>query len=160
MKENHHETILLEGLADGDAKIFDYLFHFYYSGLVAFAIKYVNDKDVAEDLVQEFFYKLWLNRKKRSIKETVKSYFFTAIKNRSLDFIRHQSVKEKVSEFILHTNHDYSDTEAEFLVESELEERINDAVKKLPEKCRHIFVLNRMQGMKAKEIAVEKVYKE
>ncbi len=150
-QEPLHEKILIEGLRSGNQQIFDYLFHYYYSGLVAFAIKYVDNKDTAEDIVQEFFYKLWIKRGKLEIKQTIKTYFFTSIKNRSLDYIKHQQVKKNFVDQVkgsadIHEEYD-------LLVESELRERINLAIDKLPEKCRQIFIMNRFDGLSPKEIA-------
>jgi len=153
MSENFHETVLIEGLKEGNVKIFDYLFHLYYTGLVAFAMKYVSEKEVAEDLVQDFFYKLWLDRSKLQINQTIKAYFFTAIKNKSFDYVRHQSVKSKASEFFKTNTVQVTEQGEDYLIESELNERIEMALKKLPEKCRQVFMQNRFEGLKPIEIA-------
>lgn len=153
MQENFHEKILLEGLTEGNVKIYDYLFHYYYSGLVAFAMKYVLEKEIAEDIVQEFFYKLWMDKEKLSIHHTLKSYFFAAVKNRCLDFIRHKVVKDRVGEQIKRDRANDQVTDPNFLVESELREKIHEALEKLPEKCRQVFIMNRFEGLKQVEIA-------
>jgi len=149
-----HENILLEGLKTGNQPMFDYLFHYYYSGMVAFVVKYVNNKDVAEDIVQDFFFKLWINRSRLNIQESLKSYFFTSVKNKALDYLKHQQIKEKANKYfekeaVVETNED-------FLVESELRESIELAISKLPDKCREIFILNRLEGYSPKEIAQKK----
>ncbi len=90
-----HEKILTEGLREGNVKIFDYLFHFYYSGLVLLSFRLVGDKDVAEDIVQDFFLRLWANRKNLVIKQSIKSYFFTSIKNKSLDFLKRKKKRAR-----------------------------------------------------------------
>ena len=150
-QEPLHEKILIEGLRSGNQQIFDYLFHYYYTGLVAFAIKYVDNKDIAEDIVQEFFYKLWIKRGELEIKQTIKTYFFTSVKNRSLDYIKHQQVKKKFVDQVKESADIHEDYD--LLVESELRERINLAIEKLPEKCRQIFIMNRFDGLSPKEIA-------
>jgi len=91
-----HEKILLEGLKEGNEKIFDYIFHYYYSGLVVFVQKYVPDQDVAEDIVQALFVKLWISRAELSINSSLKSYLFSSVKNRCIDYIRHEETKGKV----------------------------------------------------------------
>ena len=93
---NSEEKILLNGLAEGNVRIFDYLFMHYYAGLVAYAIKLGVDKDAAEDMVQDFFFKLWNNRTTLTIKDTLKSYFFVSIKNKCLDHFRHQKTKQNL----------------------------------------------------------------
>jgi len=153
MQENASEIILQQGLAEGNVRIFDYLFHHYYSGMVVFAMKLVNEKEVAEDIVQEFFFKLWSEREKRSINQSLKSYFFSSVRNRCLDHLRHKKVCEKADSFIAREMQQNIFEEHNFLVESELRERIHDAISKLPEKCRKIFVMNRLEGFKPSEIS-------
>lgn len=147
-----HEQILLDGLKEGNLKIFDYLFHYYYSGLVVFSFKYVEDMDTAEDLVQDFFFHLWLNREKLDIHRSVKSYFFSAVKNKSLDLLKHRKIGHKIENELTYLRSDAIE-EQDFLVESELNERINEALGKLPEKCKKIFLMNRFDGIKPEEIA-------
>lgn len=153
MNHNVQEKVLLNGLIEGNTQIYDYLFHFYYSGLVAFAIRYVHEKDAAEDIVQDFFYKLWMNRENLRISKTIKVYFFTSIKNACLDHLRHEKVKDKARELILHQSQQEDLDESRLLVESELRDRINQAIDNLPDKCRQIFIMNRFEGLKASEIA-------
>ncbi len=147
-----HERILLEGLKEGNVKIFDYLFHYYYSGLVVFSFNYVGDMNTAEDLVQDFFLHLWLNREKINIHQSIKGYFFSAVKNKSLDSLKHKKVGKRIVSELTHLHSDLTE-DAGFLVESELDEQINAALSKLPEKCRNIFVMNRFDGLKPAEIA-------
>jgi RNA polymerase sigma-70 factor (ECF subfamily) len=147
-----HEQILVDGLKEGDLKIFDYLFHYYYSGLVVFAFRYTGNMHAAEDLVQDFFFQLWLNREKTVIRQSLKSYFFSAVKNKSLDFLKHQKIERKAETELKCFRPDRAD-EQQFLVESELEEQVNRALAKLPEKCRKIFLMNRFDGLKPDRIA-------
>jgi RNA polymerase sigma-70 factor (ECF subfamily) len=147
-----HEKILLDGLKEGDMKIFDYLFHYYYSGLVVFSFSYIEDMDAAEDLVQDFFFHLWLNHEKLDIHQSIKSYFFTAIRNKSHNFIKRRKIEHRIEKELTYL-HSKEVDEKNLLVESELSERINEALDKLPEKCRKIFLMNRFEGMKPAEIA-------
>jgi RNA polymerase sigma-70 factor (ECF subfamily) len=153
MNKENHEQVLIDGLSEGNEKIFDYIFQYYYSGLVIFAMKYVTDKDTAEDIVQDFFYRLWVNRESLLIKQSVKSYFFSSVKNRCLDYLRHQETKEKAAVNIMDSNSCEMSVLPHYLVESELRERIQEALQKLPEKCRYIFEMNRFDGLTPKEIA-------
>lgn len=149
---NLHEQILLDGLKEGNVKVFDYLFHYYYSGLVAFSCNYVKNTDAAEDLVQDFFFHLWLKREKIDIHQSIKSYFFSAIKNKSLDYLKHQKIGIKIENELTYI-HIGATEEQDFLVESELNEQLQEALGKLSEKCRKIFLMNRFDGIKPAEIA-------
>jgi RNA polymerase sigma-70 factor (ECF subfamily) len=153
MQDNASEIVLQQGLIEGNVRIFDYLFQHYYSGLVVFAIKIVHEKEVAEDIVQEFFYRLWSDRNKLVITKSIKSYFFTSVKNKCFDYMRHQKVRKKTEDLIGKEILQESITERDFIIEMELKERIEQAIERLPEKCRKIFILNRMEGYKPDKIA-------
>lgn len=150
-----HEVILVEGLKEGNVKIYDYLFQYYYSGLVVFVQKYIPDNDSAEDIVQDFFVKLWINRDKLSITTSLKAYFFSSIKNRCIDHLRHEVTKGKAEKYLLVSLQETTG-EQNLLIESELREKINAAIDKLPPVCREVFMLNRFDGLKPAEIAAKK----
>ncbi|MDX5345987.1 MAG: sigma-70 family RNA polymerase sigma factor, partial [Hymenobacteraceae bacterium] len=75
-------------LAADDAPAFESLFRSYYSGLCHFALKFVRDKETAEELVQDLFVHLWENRHTLQISGSVKSYLFTATRNRAFNYLK------------------------------------------------------------------------
>lgn len=152
VKLTNPEQILIDGLKEGNTKVFDYLFNYYYSGLVVFSNRYLLDMAAAEDLVQDFFFQLWASHRTISINQSLKSYFFTSVKNKSLDFLKHQKIGVRVGNELLYLQKEMLE-EKDFLVESELDRQLNLALDKLPEKCRQIFMMNRFDGMKPVQIA-------
>lgn len=152
-----HEKILTDGLKEGNEKIFDHLFHYYYSGLVVFSYKYVEDMAVAEDLVQDFFFHLWFNRQRLDIRQSIKSYVFTSVKNKSLDYLKHREIRQKASKELSYLQQE-KDRHINVVTQFELEEHIENALRKLPDKCRKVFLMNRFEGIKPTEIArLEKI---
>lgn len=147
------DVILIEGLTEGNEKIYDYIFSHYYSGLVAFAVNKGITKDVAEDLVQEFFLKLWINRSKNKINDNLKNYLFVAIKNACYDYFRREKQKDKTLQSLPLEELKVADKPEEWLTESELKVQLDKALEKLPEKCRKIFIMSRFDGLKPDEIA-------
>lgn len=154
MKNEIHEKILVEGIQEHNEKVFDYLFHLYYSSLVVFCEKMVSDRDVAEDIVQGFFVFLWLNSNDIQINQSIKSYFFTSVRNRSFDHLRHQKVKDKAGKRLLEESKTHDDHN--FMLETELRQYIDKALDKLPPVCREVFVMNRFEGLRPAEIAEKK----
>ena len=152
MHSNLEDKILIQGLVEGNSKIFDYIFLHYYSVLVAYVIKQGIDNAAAEDIVQDFFIKLWINRNSLSITESLKNYFFSSIKNKCYDYFRHEKVEEKAKEMLL-LDSEEGFNDRDHLAESDLRELINMAIGKLPDKCRKIFIMNRFKHMKPAEIA-------
>ena len=154
MSVNYHEKILIDALKEGNQQVFDYLFHLYYSGLVVFAIKYVENRETAEDIVQDIFVNIWLKRESINISQSLKSYFFTSVRNRSLDYLRQMKVKLRVNELNkLEENPIQPD---DFIIESELRELLNNAINKLPPTCKEIFLMNRFEGIAPNNIAIQK----
>ena len=152
MHSNLEDKILIQGLVEGNSKIFDYIFLHYYSVLVAYVIKQGIDNAAAEDIVQDFFIKLWINRNSLSITESLKNYFFISIQNKCYDYFRHEKVEEKAKEMLL-LDSEEGFNDRDHLAESDLRELINMAIGKLPDKCRKIFIMNRFKHMKPAEIA-------
>lgn len=142
-----NENILIEGLRKQDKAIFDFVFNYYYSGLCAFAMRFLNDREATEDLVQDFFVSLWSEASRLQVNTSLKAYLFTAIKNRCLDSQRHSMVRERyINYFLSHSNE--IDHSAEFMfVESELRAAIQRSIEKLTPRCREIYEMNRVKGL-------------
>jgi RNA polymerase sigma-70 factor (ECF subfamily) len=147
------EETLIQRLINGEQTAFELLFRFYYPGLVTFASQIVLDTDEAEEIVQEFFVKLWTGRKEIKKSETLKSYFFTSVKNRALNVLKKEKISEKVREELremIETDRLY---QPDLFVESELQARIKSAFEKLPPRANEVFTLSRFKGFSNDEIA-------
>jgi RNA polymerase sigma-70 factor, ECF subfamily len=146
------ENRLFERINKSDEKAFEILFHQYYGILCSFASKLIYDDVAAEEIVQDFFVKLWEKREQISIETSVKNYFFRSVKNYSLNFIQHNKTK------IAHEQKLLSEVENNFsddnnYPEPDLFEKIEESINSLPEKRREIFRLSRQEGLKYQEIA-------
>ena len=136
-------------------KEFEQLFKEYYTKLCYFALKYMNDNEEAEEVVQDVFYKLWEKRKIISIKTSVNAYLYIAVRNKCLQKINHQKVKEKYLKTVKKDAEISTDNTDDTLIYNESIEIFNEAMNTLPEKCRTIFKMSRFEGLKYKEIAIE-----
>ncbi len=147
------EKDLIARLKSGDQTAFELLFHFYYPGLVMYASQFTANIEDAEEIVQDFFVRFWEKHQKLVPCDSLKNYFFSSVKNSSLDFLKHQKIEKKyVNEMIeLSRHHLAYDTDLFF--QSELQEKLKRGVDLLPGKCREIFVMSRIQGLKNEEIA-------
>lgn len=131
---------------------FEKLFKDHFVHLCNFARGYLNDTEDAKEIVQEVFFKLWQNRDSINLDKSVKSYLFTSVRNRSLNFIRdHKKFKSQVLDVDI-ADYDLA-FEQDVFSKYDLENRINVALNKLPEKCREVFVMSRQEELKYKEIA-------
>jgi RNA polymerase sigma-70 factor (ECF subfamily) len=147
------EHILIERFKSGDQLAFEQIFRFYYPGLVVFASQYVMDEEDAEEIVQDFFVRLWQKKDQVNPTETLKPYLFTSIKNRSLNFLYQKKHKEKLVHKLLETSRTSLLYQSDLYVTSELQEAIRKAIGALSPKCREVFILSRINGLKNEDIA-------
>ncbi len=134
------------------------IFYANFDVLCHYAESIIKDRNYAEDVVIESFERFWEDRGKIKIKENARSYLFRSVRNRCIDHLRQKKRYfeieiEKASELSsLKLSPAYFDS-SDPLEIKELEQKIEDAIGRLPESCRDIFLMNRRQGLKYKEIA-------
>jgi hypothetical protein len=87
------ENRLFERINKSDQKAFEILFHNYYKILCLFASKLIHDDVAAEEIVQDFFVKLWEKREQITLKLRLKTTFFVQSKTYALNFIQHNKTK-------------------------------------------------------------------
>ena len=128
---------------------FEQLFREHFKPLCSFALKYVADWDEAKGLVHEAFVAFWEKFDKLPADTQYKSYLYTAVRNRCLNYLRdkkpHLSL-DRVPENQLMELPTQLET-------SELESHIEAAIQSLPEKCRMVFELNRLEGLRYAQVA-------
>jgi len=147
------ESDLIDRLKEGDQTAFELLFHFYYPGLVMFAIQFIVDRNEAEEIVQEFFVRFWQKRQKYILGDSLKNYFFSSVKNKSLDFLKHKKIEEKYIEHLSGLSKEHLVFDPDLYIASELQEKIIEAIDLLPEKRKEIFIMSRLQGLSNDDIA-------
>ncbi len=137
-------------IAAGDRLAFEALFRQHYGPLCAFATGYVKEPDAAEDLVQDLFFRLWLDREKVSITTSTKAYLYASVRNRCLNAVKAGSRMRVLNEEVDDHPADDGRTEDEH---TERIARVQAAIGSLPEERRKIFKLSRYEGLKYQEIA-------
>lgn len=149
-----NENNLFIQIKKGDKKSFETLFKTYYAALVHFAKSYLSDQDECEEIVQAFFLKLWEDRKKINITISVKSYLFSSIRNRCLNHLKHEKIKQAYESHAIQTHQNEINVSDHF-IEPDLMEKINRFINELPPRRKQIFILSREHGLKYREIADE-----
>ena len=147
------EKLLISGLQQQNKVIFDLVFTYYYSGLCAFANHILKDMQASEDLVQDFFVKIWHQADKIQINCSLKSYFFSSIKNRAFDILKHEKVKTQYANLNDGCEESVTPDEIWEFTQGELEELIEKALQQVPPRAREIFELSRFKGVANDDIA-------
>ncbi len=150
-----HEKDLIVRLKNGDQTAFELLFHFYYPGLVMYSTQFTTDRMEAEEIVQNFFVRFWQKHQQIIPSDSLKNYLFLSVKNGSLNYLKHKRVEEKYIRSMSELSNQHLIFEPDVYVETELQEKIKNAIDLLPEKCREIFIMSRIRGLKNEEIATE-----
>jgi RNA polymerase sigma-70 factor, ECF subfamily len=136
-----------------DLKTFENLFRQYYQMLCSYAHRMIHDPDASEEVVQDLFYTLWERRTELQINASVKSYLFTAVHNRCLKYIEHRNVESKYRNHYILNHSEMDSTSNDTLSMGELQEKIDKALRSLPDRYGKIFRMSRFEGLKYYEIA-------
>lgn len=143
-------------LQKGNTYAYELIFRRYYVSLCGFAMRFVEQPETSEEIVQDIFLKLWEKKAGLTIDTSLKSYLFKAVYNSCNNYLAHAKVRNRyvslVRESILKHEH-AADPVLDSLTYKELDQKINQAIEDLPAECRKIFKLSRLEGMKYAEIA-------
>ena len=147
------EKQVLETIQSGNESAFEMIFRSYYQPLCRYAYSFLEDKEEAEEVVQSAFITIWEKRNGLDIQTSLKSYLYRMVRNACLNVIKHEKIKQQ------HVAHELAVTESSYesvsqkVYASELELKISEAMKTLPEQCRLVFQLSRFEELKYQEIA-------
>lgn len=151
------DKVLVEQIRDDDREAFEKLFRKYYSSLQRFLWGYVTNQQVAEDLVQEVFVRIWENRYALNPDKKIKTYLYKIGRNLAIDHTRHRKIVRDWEEEkkALHSLSPVDQAINEKLHNKLMLREIKQAIEGLPKRRRLVFMLSRYEGMTYKEIAEE-----
>jgi RNA polymerase sigma-70 factor (ECF subfamily) len=159
LKPNEHHTELFHAHANGDKEAFGQLYKLYFPRLYAFSFKIIKDGNLAKDLVQNVFIKIWESPTVINI-ENPELFLYQMVRNACLNYIRHLKVVDNLKTIVkdqyLGEELYYIDlvgNQPYLLIEKELEGKIFEVMNSLPEKCLAVFRMSRIDGLKNREIA-------
>lgn len=144
---------IADQLARKDEAAFEQVFKQYYKNLHAYAYTILKDEDLAEEMVQQVFFKLWDRADTLSLSASLQAYLYKAVYHESLNHLKHLKVRSEHQMRIVHSLRQEPENAAQTLQGKEMESRIRKALNELPEQCRTIFQMSRFEELKYKEIA-------
>jgi RNA polymerase sigma-70 factor (family 1) len=144
-----------------DEEAFEILYRRFYPRLYNYSLKIIGELTVSQDMVHEVFIKFWENRSNLE-GNTYGALLFKMTRNMCFNYLKHQKVIENKSIDLKSCRQweelyriEFVKDEPYLLIEKELEEQFQEIVNDLPERCREVFILSRVKGMKNREIALE-----
>lgn len=146
------DSQILNKLKEGDSLAYNQLFDKYYMPLCVYSLKYCDSFQLAEDIVQDFFVKIWDEKIYLKFENPMAPYLFRAIKNNTLQAIKKQSkykfdaIEKIVNNLMEEESLDFVSLEAE-------KKKLFEQVEALPEKSKEVFKAIVLENMKYKEVA-------
>lgn len=151
MPEEEGDIILLNLIREGDKLAFRHLFETYFTPLCRFMHFYVHETSIVEELALDIFTYVWENRKTLRIQISFKAYLFQAARNKCLNELRRKKPTMSLDQEEL----DIEETNVMSLETEELYQLIQEAIMALPDKCKEVFQLSRIENLTNQEIATQ-----
>ena len=136
------------GVKNSNSAAFKILFYRYYESLYSFFWNRTQSEELAKDFVQDVFTRLWQHRDNLNPDLSIKSYIFRIAQNILIDFFR-----KKKTQAVSHEEFSKNEPTENPSELYDLEESVVKAISDLPDDLRVVFLLNRFDGLKYKEIA-------
>lgn len=137
----------------GNENAFSQIYSRYVLDLLKIAAKKTNNRDDAEELVQNCFLKLYQHKNKLANKLNLFAYLYVILKNQVFNYHRSLLTHQKYENYVLHKETQTDNSLLDFLEAKDLESEIYGAIEKLPEKCKNVFLLSRKKHLSNKQIA-------
>jgi RNA polymerase sigma-70 factor, ECF subfamily len=148
----HSEGELIALLKEGREEAFHRIFQQYYRPLTLFAMKYVGDVEEAKEITQEFFIRIWTKHRELNITLSLKIYLYRGVRNACLNYLDANKVAQKRLRDYQQSSFS-NDNPLEKILVAEQEELLMQVIESLPEKCKEIFFLSRMEKLSNQAIA-------
>lgn len=145
--------MLVSRLRSKDKSAFALVFNDHFAILVNYAMRFLDDREEAEETVQDVFVKFWDKCSELAPESSVKSYLYRSVHNTCLNLIKHKKVKDAYRDHVIN----YMERTSEIVLEKPDPEKtrleILAEIDNLPPRCSEIFKLSRLEGLKYQEIA-------
>jgi RNA polymerase sigma-70 factor (family 1) len=144
---------LKEKIAAGDQNAFRELFMGYCTALTQFAFSIVRSRDAAREIIDEVFIRIWRNKARIQNIHNLKVYLYTAAKNTALNYLSANARKNIAEPFDFFSVHLVDDLSPEKkMINSEIMQKISEAIEALPPRCKMVFKLVREDGLSYREV--------
>jgi len=153
LKRIDNEQLLLKQISEGDEHAFGVLFYHYVPVLKAFAFRFTKSDAAAEEIIQDTFLRVWLNRDKLEAVENVKAWLYKYTSSECLSYLRKALKRARAMDDLKLDEPGESNTTIDTIHLNEVSQLVNEAVRKLPAQRKRIYQMSRNEGMNIPQIA-------
>lgn len=147
------EKSLLHQISIGDAHAFSIIFHRYSPKVYHYALKIIKSENLAEEIAQEVFVKIWKLEEQLNEIKNLDAYLNVLTKNHTLKVLRRIALETKTSRMMRDDfKEDHNETE-EYIIFKDSEKILNQAIEKLPAQQKLVYMLCHQEGLKYEEVA-------
>lgn len=151
--EQLEEQLLLRQLKRGNMDSYEIIFHRYYTAYFHFAKGMLKDEKAAEDIIQNVFMKIWINRETLEETKSIKNYIYVLTKREILNHFRAKyytqvTLTEEIQKYDIP-----EENKALALDYEELKESVQQVINHMPPRRRHIYYMSRLKSVPNKDIA-------
>lgn len=150
----YSDNTLVQSLINGNEQAFEQVFKAYFKNLHAYACNILKNDATSEEVVQNVFFKLWSSKNNINVQSSLSAYLYRAVHNECMNHIKHGNVRKVYQMHAAYTMQAAGNGHADNgHAQTELHQKLQEAMNDLPEQCRTIFQLSRFEDLKYREIA-------
>ncbi len=145
---------VLKGLKEGRLEAFDELYNHYRERIYLGAFKLIKSHELAQEILQDVFMKIWENRNTIDLNKNFQSYIFRIMRTTSYDYFRKIALdQERLDSLIIQSLKMQSASAESAIFYKEANSRLEQVLLQLPEKCREVYVLCKLEGRSHQEVS-------
>ena len=148
-----NEQSVLIKIAAGDHQAFREVYDFYYQSIYKYALHLLKSELLAEEIIQETFLKIWINRLRLPEILNLESYLVTIARNRSLDILRQSALRYRKDQTLKNTFEFSTNETEEQIILKDTRLILSEAIAQLPPQQKQVYELCKQQGLKYDEVA-------
>lgn len=151
----YNEKALLEQVAAGSEEAFGLLFHAWRNKLYFFILRISASPEAAEDVLQDVFVKLWINRAELLSIDHFSAYLYRMAQNHIINNARRMALESSILEELTRDSGMAEQKAYTELAHKQLQEILKTTIDNLPAQQKQVYTLARMQGYRQEEIAFQ-----
>ncbi|MBL7737180.1 MAG: RNA polymerase sigma-70 factor [Chitinophagaceae bacterium] len=140
-------------ISKGDETAFTLIFRQYQGKLYSVALDITHSSEIAEEIIQDVFLKIWIRREELIKVESFSGYLFIVMRNQALDWLVKQARRQKIFNQISSEKAIIQPSAEEFLNQKEFNDLLQKGLDKLPRQQQEVFRLMRQEGLSRQETA-------